>query len=99
MMCTLHFLLHTCIAVIVALHSHSLRPPSAVWYDLSTSPPHLCELQATYTRETSERILLHSYVHAAVSPLAKAYAIAASYPYNINTPAILDAVVKRVAEL
>ena len=41
-------------------------------------------------------MLLVAYVHKASSPLAKAYAVAASYPYPVNTPAILDALVKRL---
>lgn len=59
----------------------------------------MCELQATYTKEASERVLLLSYVVGAVSPLAKAIAVAASYPYNVDTPAIMDAFVKRMLEL
>ena len=53
-------------------------------------------MQATHTKEATERMLLVAYVHKASSPLAKAYAVAASYPYPVNTPAILDALVKRL---
>ena len=60
-------------------------------------PPHATPMQATHTKESTERMLLVAYMHnASISnPLAKAYAIVASYPYAVNTPTILDALVRR----
>ena len=53
-------------------------------------------MQLSHTNEATERMLLVAYVHKTSSPLAKAYAHAASYPYLINTPATLDALIKRL---
>ena len=53
-------------------------------------------IQATHTKESTERMLLVAYMHKTSSPLVKAYAIAASYPYLANSPAILDAVIQRL---
>ena len=62
---------------------------------------HVCTLhappmQSNHTKEATERMLLVAYVHKTSSPLTKAYAIAASYPTLVNTPAILDAIIKRL---
>ena len=61
-------------------------------------PPHATPMQATHTKESTERMLLVAYAHKASipNPLTKAYAIAASYPYAANTPAILAAIVQRL---
>ena len=53
-------------------------------------------MQANHTKEATERMLLLSYVHKAAGPLAKAYVVAASYPYPVNSPAVMDALVKRL---
>ena len=55
-------------------------------------------MQATHTKESTERMLLVAYAHKASipNPLTKAYAIAASYPYAANSPAILAAIVQRL---
>ena len=59
-------------------------------------PPHAPPMQATHTKESTERMLLVAYMHETSSPLVKAYAIAASYPYLTNSPAIMDAVIQRL---
>ena len=55
-------------------------------------------MQTTHTKESTERMLLVAYAQKASipSPMTKAYAIAASYPYAVNTPAVLDAIIKRL---
>ena len=53
-------------------------------------------MQATYTKEATERILLHTFMHKASSPLAKACGAMASFPYAPDTPAIVEALVRRL---
>ena len=53
-------------------------------------------MQATHTKEATERMLLVAYLHKVSNPLTKAYTFAVSYPYAINSPAIMDAIIKRL---
>ena len=64
---------------------------------LTDFDPH--PMQATHTKEATERMLLVAYLHKVSNPLTKAYTfavLAVSYPYAINSPAILDAIIKRL---
>ena len=53
-------------------------------------------MQATHTKEATESMLLVAYLHKVSNPLTKAYTFAVSYPYATNSPAILDAIIKRL---
>ena len=58
--------------------------------------PSLAHPQATYSKETTERMLLLSYAHKAATPIIAAYAMVASYPYPCNVSATLAAIMRRL---
>ena len=56
-------------------------------------------VQATYTKESTERMLLMAYAWKATPPLVAAFALVESYPYLCNVPAVLAALAERLEML